>query len=206
MESVKMTCHKPRMQFCSFFAQIHHLQSDVITKKEQYTPRTVYPGASPQRYFITVSAQLYHKCYCGRRATPSIGDVRGVYTGQLVYYGRRATLSVGDIFAGSSKAPPSTTPPPERPGTTPSSSAATSIATPPPWHLGTTPSSPAITLTTAYEQETPPAKGGAQRTTAQSTTYDAHRRLFSFGSSNSSARAACTISSTLDNLWLDITL
>ena len=52
----------------------------------------------------------------------------------------------------------------------------------------------------------PPAKGGAQRTTAQSTTYDAHRRLFSFGSSDSSARATRTISSTLDNLWLDITL
>ena len=173
------------MQFCSFFAQIHHLQSDVITKKEQYTPRTVYPGASPQRYFITVSAQLYHKCYCGRHATLSIGDVRGVYTGQLVYYGRRATLSVGDIFAGSSKAPPSTTPPPERPGTTPSF--------------------PAITLTTAYEQETPPAKGGAQRTTVQSTTYDAHRRLFSFDNSDSSARAARTISSMLDNLRLDIT-
>ena len=162
-----MTCHKPRMQFCSFFAQIHHLQSDVITKKEQYTPRTVYPGASPQRYFITVSAQLYHKCYCGRRATPSIGDVRGVYTGQvvycghratlsigdvrgvytgqLVYCGRRATLSIGDIFAGSSKAPPSTTTPPERPGTTPSSSAATPATTPPPERPGTTPSSSAAT-------------------------------------------------------------
>ena len=91
-----MTCHKQRMQFCSFFAQIHHLQSEVITKKEQYTPRTVYPGASPQRYFITVSAQLYHRCYYGRRATLSIGDDRGVYTGQLVYCGRRAMLSIGD--------------------------------------------------------------------------------------------------------------
>ena len=40
---------------------------------------------------------------------------------------------------------------------------------------------------------------------AQSTTYDAHRRLLSFASSDSSARAARTISSTLDNLWLDIT-
>ena len=115
-------------------------------------------------------------------------------------------LSIGDIFAGSSKAPPSATPPPERPGTTPSSSAATPAATPLPWCLGTMPSSLAITLTTAYGQEMPPAKGGAQRTTAQSTTYDAHRRLFSFSSSDSSARAARTISSTLDNLRLDITL
>ena len=40
---------------------------------------------------------------------------------------------------------------------------------------------------------------------AQSTTYDAHRRLFSFDNSDSSARAARTISSTLDNLWLNIT-
>ena len=152
--------------------------------------RTVYSGASPQGYFITVSAQLYYKCYYGCRAILSIGDARGVYTGQLIYCGRRAMLFIGDIpisrrLAGSSKAPPSTTPPPERPGTMPSSLA--------------------ITLTTAYGQETPPAKGGAQRTTAQSTTYDAHRRLFSFSSSDSSARAARTISSTLDNLRLDIT-
>ena len=41
--------------------------------------------------------------------------------------------------------------------------------------------------------------------TAQSTTYNTHRRLFSFGSRDSSARAARTISSMLDNLQLDIT-
>ena len=42
--------------------------------------------------------------------------------------------------------------------------------------------------------------------TAESTTHGAHQRPFSFGSSDPSARAACTISSTLDDLRLDITL
>ena len=41
--------------------------------------------------------------------------------------------------------------------------------------------------------------------TAKSTTYGAHERSFSFGSSDSSARAARTISSMLDDLRLDIT-
>ncbi|XP_066341302.1 large ribosomal subunit protein uL2-like [Miscanthus floridulus] len=39
----------------------------------------------------------YYKYYYGRRTTLSIGDVRGVYTGQLIYYGCRATLSISNI-------------------------------------------------------------------------------------------------------------
>ncbi|XP_066315993.1 large ribosomal subunit protein uL2-like [Miscanthus floridulus] len=35
--------------------------------------------------------------YYGRHATLSIGDAQGVYMGQLVYYGHRATLSISDI-------------------------------------------------------------------------------------------------------------
>ncbi|XP_066323146.1 large ribosomal subunit protein uL2z-like [Miscanthus floridulus] len=136
-----------------------------------------------------------------------------MYTGQFVYCGRRATLSIGNIppFCGilegtvicnaehhtaDGGAPPL--------GTTPLSSATTPTATPPPGHLGTTPSSSAATLTTASGQEAPPTKGGTWQTTAKSTTYSTHQCSFSFGSSDSSARA--TISSTLDDLWLDITL
>ncbi|XP_066382908.1 large ribosomal subunit protein uL2z-like [Miscanthus floridulus] len=105
-----------------------------------------------------------------------------MYTGQFIYCGHHATLSIGDVpplrrilkgtvirnaehHTADGGAPPL--------GTTPSLSATTPTATPPPGRPGTTPSSSAATLTTASGQETPPAKGGTQRTTVKSTTYGA---------------------------------
>ena len=93
------------------------------------------------------------------------------------------------------------------------SSATSSITTgdcgvPPPRHLGTTPSSSATTPTTAPERGAPPTGERPQQTTARSTTLDTLRCSPSFGGGGnlSSAKAARTISSTLDDLQLDITL
>jgi len=93
------------------------------------------------------------------------------------------------------------------------SSATSSITTgdcgvPPPRHPGTTPSSSATTPTTAPERGAPPAGGRPQRTMARTTPLDTLRCSPSFGGGGnlSSAKAARTISSTLDDLQLDITL
>ena len=63
------------------FAQIHHLQSDFITKRTDVFINTkdCLHGGSPTTYSITVSDQFYYKHYYGRRAMLSIGDILPLY-------------------------------------------------------------------------------------------------------------------------------
>ena len=78
---------------------------------------------------------------------------------------------------------------------------------PPPRRSGTTPSSSAPTPTTALGQEALLAEGRPQRTMARSTTLGTLQCPSSIGGGGpSTARAARTVSSTLDDLQLDITL
>ena len=128
----------------------------------------------------------------------SIGNARGMYTGQFVYYGRRATLSIDDV-------------PPLRgalEGTVTCNVElhAGNCGAPPPGHPGTTPSSSAATSTTAPKQEAPPTMGRPQRMTVRLTTPGTLQYSSSFGGSELfSAKAAHTTSSMLDDLQLNIT-
>ena len=131
--------------------------------------------------------------YCGHRVMLSIGDARSVYTGQLVYCGHRATLSIGDVppLRGALK------------GTTTYNVElhAGNCGAPPPGHPGTTPSSSAATSTMAPEREAAPTVGRPQRTTARLTMSDTLQYSSSFGGSKLfPAKVARTTSSTLHDL------
>ena len=146
--------------------------------------------------------------YCGRRATLSIGDVWGVYTGQLVYPGRRATLSIGDIpplrrvlegavlYNASAWASEDYAIVDDRdPDSDVSARASGDYAI----IAGHNPDNGVRAGNPSHQR----------RSTANDGEVDDARRPqcpFSFGSSDSSPRAAYTISSTLDDLRLDIML
>ncbi|XP_066384928.1 uncharacterized protein [Miscanthus floridulus] len=120
-----------------------------------------------------------------------------MYTGQFVYCGHRTTLSIGNvpplrgIFEGTvicnveHRTGECGAPSPRRSGTMPSSSAPT----------------------TALGQEALPAKGRPQQTTTRSTTLGTLQCPSSIGGGGApAARAARTISSTWDDLLLNIAL
>ena len=147
------------------------------------------------------------------RATLSIGDVpplRGILKGDVKTPRQRLwcpPLRRPGTMPSSSAATLTMAPLPGHLGTTPSSSAATLTTAPPPGHPGTMPSSSAATLTTAFGRGAPPAEGRPQRTTARPTTLGTLQCPSSFdGSDPVSTKATHTISSTLDDLQLDITL
>ena len=78
------------MIICSFFVQIHHLQSDFITKRTNVfiKIKDCSLGVSPTTYSIIVSDQFYYEHYYGRCATLSIGDVlplRRILEGAVIY-------------------------------------------------------------------------------------------------------------------------
>ena len=123
----------------------------------------------------------------------SIGNARGMCTGQFVYCGHRATLSIGDV--------PSLRGGLEGTVTCNVELHADNCGAPPPGHPGTMPSSSATTLTMAPEREAPPAEGRPQRTMARLTMSGTLQYSSSFGGSKLfSAKAAHTTSSTLDDL------
>ena len=122
-----------------------------------------------------------------------------MYTGQFIYYDRRTTLSIGNI--------------PPRHGTFEGTiicnveHRAGECGAPPLGCSGTMPSSSATTLTKVLGQKAPPAEGRPRPMPAKLTTLIALWRLFSSGSGDpSSAQANRAISSTLDDLQLDIAL
>ncbi|XP_066373058.1 uncharacterized protein [Miscanthus floridulus] len=115
--------------------------------------------------------------YCGRRTTPSIGNIPphcGTFEGTVIY---NVEHRAGEYGA------------------------------PPPGPSGTMPSSSAPTPTTALRQKVPPAEGRPRPAAVKSKMLITLRRLFSSGSGDpSSAQVNCAISSMLDNLQLDIAL
>ena len=79
--------------------------------------------------------------------------------------------------------------------------------TPSPGHPETTPSSSAATLTTAPRRGASPTEERPQRTATRPMMLSTLQCPSFFGSGDPfSAKAACTISSMLDDLQLDITL
>ena len=183
------------MKICSFFAQIHHLQSDFITKRTNVLVNSedCLLGGRPTNVFnyslclALLQVPLLPPCQALHRQRP------GTYTGQFVYCGHRATLSIGDvpplhrIFEGAIISNV------EHP--------AGNCGAPQPGHPGATPSSSAATLTTASERRAPTAEGRPQRSTARPTTLGSFQCPLSFdGSDTSTAKATHTISSMLDDL------
>ena len=89
------------MKICSFFAQIHHLQSDFITKRTNVllNSKDCLLGGSPTNLFhyslclALLQVLLRSPCHALHRQCPSM------YTGQFVYCGRRATLSISNVWA-----------------------------------------------------------------------------------------------------------
>ena len=77
------------MKICSFFAQIHRLQSDFITKGANVfiNTKNCSLGGSPVTYSIKVSDQPYYGYCYSCRAMLSIGDVlplRGILEGAVI--------------------------------------------------------------------------------------------------------------------------
>ena len=155
------------MKICSFFAQIHHLQSDFITKRTNVliNSEDYLLGSSPTNLFnysvclALLQVLLRSSCHALHRQRP------GTYMGQFVYYGRRTTLSIGDV------------PPLHRmlEGAVICNVEhhAGDYGAPPPGHLGATPSSSAASPTIASEQGAPAAEGRPERTTARPTMLGA---------------------------------
>ena len=183
------------MKICSFFAQIHNLQSDFIMKRTNVLVNSedCLLRGRPTNLFnyslclalLQVPLRPPHQALHRQRP--------GTYTGQFVYSGRRTTLSIGDV--------PSLRRILEGAVICNIEHHTGDCGAPPPGHPGTTPSSSATTPRTASGRGMPAAEGKPPRTTARPTTLGTFRCPSSFNGGNPfSAKATRTISSTLDNL------
>ena len=121
-----------------------------------------------------------------------------MYMGQFVYCSRCTTLSINDILPLRGILEGAVICNVEH--------HAGDYGAPSPRHPGTTPSSSATTPTMASGRGTPAAEGRPPLTTARPTTLGTFQCPSTFdGGDPFSAKATRTISSTLDDLQLDIT-